>query len=184
VSRLEKLLPSVLTREQTALYEQIVEGPRKTANPSNMIVDENGGLEGPFNAMLLSPALGAALQGLGSAVRFSSSLQPRARELAILMVAHHSASDFEWKAHEALGRSVGLSLDEIDAIRCGRSPVLHDELESAVVSTVESLVTENDLDDARFMESTKVLGVAGVFEITTLVGYYQTLALQMRVFRT
>jgi 4-carboxymuconolactone decarboxylase len=183
MSRLEKLLPSMLTLEQTALYEQIVEGPRKAAHASSMIVNENGGLEGPFNAMLLSPALGAALQGLGSAVRFSSSLPPRARELAILIVAHHSASDFEWKAHEAIGRSVGLS-DEIDAIRCGRLPVLQDELESAVVSTVESLVTENDLDDACFTESTKVLGVEGVFEITTLVGYYQTLALQMRVFRT
>jgi 4-carboxymuconolactone decarboxylase len=133
--------------------------------------------------MLLSPALGTALQELGLAVRFSSSLSPRARELAILIVAQHAKSDFEWRAHEAIGLTVGVTCDEIDAIRRGHIPMLDDEAESAVVLVAESLVTVSDLDDTTFTQCTKVLGVSGIFEMTTLVGYYQTLALQMRVFR-
>ena len=42
---------------------------------------------------------------------------------------------------------------------------------------------DGDLDDARWAEASTALGDAVVFELTTLVGYYSTLALQLRVFR-
>lgn len=181
--RLEKLQPSMLTPEQTILYARIVHGPRHGTAATSPLVDESGGLEGPFNAMLLSPTLGTALQELGSTVRFSSSLPPRARELAILIVAHHSKSEYERRAHEVIGLDVGLTHKEIESIRGGHLPKLHDEVESVVVNVAVSLTTESDLDDATFVRCTKVLGAAGVFEMMTLVGYYQMLALQMRVFR-
>ena len=40
-----------------------------------------------------------------------------------------------------------------------------------------------DLDDAEYREAVDHLGTAGLFELLTLVGYYATLALQLRVFR-
>ena len=40
-----------------------------------------------------------------------------------------------------------------------------------------------DLDDARTPRLSTTLGQAGLFELLTLVGYYATLALQLRVFR-
>ena len=42
---------------------------------------------------------------------------------------------------------------------------------------------DGDLDDERWAEASASLGAAVVFELTTLVGYYATLALQLRVFR-
>lgn len=52
----------------------------------------------------------------------------------------------------------------------------------AVGSTVVALL-DGDLDDARWAAASDSLGAAVVFELTTLVGYYRTLALQLRVFR-
>ena len=40
-----------------------------------------------------------------------------------------------------------------------------------------------DLDDAEYREAVDHVGTAGLFELLTLVGYYATLALQLRVFR-
>jgi 4-carboxymuconolactone decarboxylase len=133
--------------------------------------------------MLLQPGLGAALQALGSAVRFHGTLPGRARELAILVVAVHWASAFEQQAHEAAGRQAGLTEAELAAVRAGQEPGLADPAERAAVRAARALVRAGDLDDEEYAAAVAGLGEAGVFELTTLVGYYATLALQLRVFR-
>ena len=55
--------------------------------------------------------------------------------------------------------------------------------ESVVARTAAALVARGDLDDAEYREAVDHLGPAGLFELLTLVGYYATLALQLRVFR-
>ena len=49
--------------------------------------------------------------------------------------------------------------------------------------TTRALVREGDLDDQHYEYAVTVLGEAGLFELTTIVGYYATLALQLRVYR-
>jgi 4-carboxymuconolactone decarboxylase len=44
-------------------------------------------------------------------------------------------------------------------------------------------MTQGDVDDTQWQEWAPLAGHVTVFELTTLVGYYTTLALQMRVFR-
>ena len=53
---------------------------RRSVSPVGL-VDDQGRLQGPFNAMLFHPAIGMALQELGRALRFSGELPPRAREI-------------------------------------------------------------------------------------------------------
>jgi 4-carboxymuconolactone decarboxylase len=48
---------------------------------------------------------------------------------------------------------------------------------------VEALVLHGDLGDEEYARAVDELGERGVFELTALVGYYATLALQLRVFR-
>jgi len=42
---------------------------------------------------------------------------------------------------------------------------------------------QGDLDDAEYRQVIEHVGPGGLFELLTLVGYYVTLALQLRVFR-
>jgi 4-carboxymuconolactone decarboxylase len=181
-ARIPKLPPASLDDEQRSLYQAIAGGRRAQGRQLFRLVDDQGRLEGPFNAFLLQPRLGAALQALGSSVRYDTGLDDRCREIAILVVAAHWRSDFEWYAHEAVGRSVGLADAELAAVRDGRHDTLAG-LEAVAARTVAALLARGDLDDAEYREAVGYLGAGGLFELLTLVGYYATLALQLRVFR-
>jgi 4-carboxymuconolactone decarboxylase len=167
---------------QQSLYDSIAGGPR--ANGPFTLVDEAGRLTGPFNAMLLWPPLGSALQALGAAVRYQTTFSDRAREIAILVVAQVCDSAFERYAHEAVGRVAGLSGSELDALRAGRFDGFTDPYERLVADTAMALASRHDLTDAEYAAARDGgLGEAGIFELSTLVGYYATLALQLRAFR-
>jgi 4-carboxymuconolactone decarboxylase len=178
------ILPAAdLNDQQRELYDRIVHGRRASGPRLSSLSGPDGGLIGPFNAMLYAPAVGEALQALGVSVRYGTSLTDRARELAILAVANHWDSAFERRAHEAIGRSVGLTDDEIEALRAGNEPDLDDPTERSVVKVARALLSRGDLDDEEFDEARAALGLPGLVELSTLVGYYGTLALQMRIFR-
>jgi 4-carboxymuconolactone decarboxylase len=182
MTRLEPIPPTNLDPEQRTLYASITEGPRAQGPRSFDLTGEDGALLGPFNALLLAPRLGSALQELGAAVRYQSALTARTREIAILTVAARWDSAFERASHESVGRAVGLSAEEMSEIRAGGIPALDDPHEQACAHLVRGMV-EGDVDDKAWDTWAHVVGAATVFELTTLVGYYATLALQMRVFR-
>jgi len=181
-ARLAKLLPGALDAAQRGVYDAISGGRRAQGPQLFRLVDDNGGLEGPFNAFLLQPRLGGALQAVGAAVRYETSLSDRAREIAILVVSVHWDSGFERYAHEAVGRHVGLTDEEFAALRERRYDVLP-EGEQVVARTAGLLTADGDLDDTAYDEAVAALGQDGLFELLTLVGYYAALALQLRVFR-
>jgi 4-carboxymuconolactone decarboxylase len=181
-ARIPKLEPSSLDAEQRSLYDVITGGRRAQGPQIFLLTDADGRLEGPFNAFLLQPRLGMALQALGSSVRYDTGLDDRCREIAILVVAAHWRSDFEKYAHEAAGRSVGLGDAELAAVRDGSHARLAGR-EAVVARTAGALAARGDIDDAEYLEAVEHLGTAGLFELLTLVGYYATLALQLRVFR-
>jgi 4-carboxymuconolactone decarboxylase len=181
-ARIAKLAPGSLDGEQRRLYEAIAGGRRAQGPQLFRLADQEGHLEGPFNAFLLQPRLGQALQALGSSVRYDTGLDDRCREIAILAVAAHWRSDFEWYAHEAVARAAGLGEAELATVRDGSHTALAGR-EAVVARTAALLAARGDLDDGEYHEAIEHVGAAGLFELLTLVGYYATLALQLRVFR-
>ena len=181
--RLDRLTPERLSGEQAAIYATIADGPRASGQQYFALANDDGALNGPFEALLLSPAVGAAVQELGAAVRYHSGLPSRLREMAILLVTAHCDSAFELMAHTALGRAAGLDDDDLDALRDGRTPPSADADESAACAAVRALLDDGDLSDEAYAAAVDQLGERAVFELTTLVGYYTLLALQLRVFR-
>jgi 4-carboxymuconolactone decarboxylase len=179
--RLRPLVPYELDASQAEVYAAIVGGPRGGA--AVPLTDDAGALTGPFNAMLYAPRIGIVLQELGAALRYRTSLDARTREIAILVVAAHWQSRFEQYTHEAVGRQCGLTEAEIEALRQGEPLTLPDQHEQAVYDVVRALVVERDLDDDAFTAARQALGEATLVELSTLVGYYALLALQLRVFR-
>ena len=183
MTRLAGLPPDDLDEDQRRLYADITGGPRGQGSRPFELTDDTGALAGPFNAMLLRPAIGSALQALGLAIRYRGDLPGRTRELVILAVAAHWDSEFERAAHQASGRAAGLREEEMAAILAGHEPDLADPAERAAVRAAWALARTGDLDDQQYAGALAALGTGGIFELTTLVGYYATLALQLRVFR-
>jgi 4-carboxymuconolactone decarboxylase len=192
--RLALLSPTELTVDQTALYQSLTGGARAKGKQHFSLVDSNGGLVGPFNALLTNPAIGNAIQALGSALRFGGSLTPIAREAIILVVANYHRSDFEWEAHLRIARSVGLSESLIGAIKLGDgSPALglaginSAEIEDAsilsCITVAKTLLQSGDLSDSQFAEAGLHLNEGSILEVAALVSYYGLLATIMRMFR-
>ncbi len=180
-ARVRPLTPGELTAEQSALYGAITGGLRAQEPQHFALTAEDGALRGPFDLMLRSPAVGTAQQELGTAIRFRTALSDRVRELAILLVAAHRDSTFERESHEAIARALGFGEPELAAVR-----TLDLSGFSGGERTVGQAVLElldGDLSDASWDSASAALGLDGLFELTALVGYYSTLALQLRVFR-
>lgn len=179
--RTDNLLPDQMNPEQKELYEAIIHGPRAQGRQHFALTDDAGRLSGPFGDLLLSPRVGKALQTLGSTLRYETDLSDRAREIAILTVAARHRSSFEQESHEAVARALGFKQEELDAIRL-EDMAPFDRYESQVGQTVLALLG-GDLDESTWEVSEEVLGRRTIFELVTLVGYYSSLALQLRIFR-
>lgn len=182
--RLPWFAPQDLDAPARALYDAIAGGPRAQGARAFPLTDEDGRLNGPFNAMLVSPEVGTALQELGAAIRYRTSLGARAREIAILEVSVLRRCSFEWYAHERVGRQAGLTGDEIAALHAGREAPSFTAEESLVRELARTLLRERDLDDAAFARAEQALGTRVLMELIALVGYYDLLALSLRVWRT
>lgn len=182
--RLPWFAPQDLDPPARALYDAIAGGPRAQGARAFPLTDEDGRLNGPFNAMLVSPEVGTALQELGAAIRYRTSLGARAREIAILEVSVLRRCSFEWYAHERVGRQAGLTGEEIAALHAARDAPSFTAEESLVRELARTLLRERDLDDAAFARAEQALGTRVLMELIALVGYYDLLALSLSVWRT
>jgi 4-carboxymuconolactone decarboxylase len=175
--RLRPLRPDELDAEQRAVYDALADPPGRVG------LDPDGSLQGPFDAMLRAPRSGAALQAVGAALRYGGVLPERVRELATLQVAAHHRSEFEWHAHAPIAVAAGLPEALVAAVRIGARVEPDDPAERAAAVVVTQLLERGDVDDEAWAGAVGQLGAAGAVELTTLVGYYSLLAMQMRVLR-
>jgi 4-carboxymuconolactone decarboxylase len=174
--------PDEMTEEQVALYKLFATGKRAQPGTPFSLVDETGRLQGPPAAWILAPAVGRALEQLGGAVRYERTLPPRASEIAILLVAHHYRSPFELHAHTRAGAAAGLSPEDLDVLAAGQPPVLATEPEQVIYAVTRRLLAAAALDDEEYAQAVSVLGQGGLLELTTLIGWYSMLAIQLSVF--
>src|SRR3982074_142176 len=86
------------------------------------VVNDAGGLVGPFTAWVHAPAAGARLSALGATLRFETSLDRRLLELAIIVVAAHWKAEFEWWAHARMAREHGVDDGIVAAVGRGETP--------------------------------------------------------------
>lgn len=181
MSRLPDLRPDGLSDEQRRLYDAVAGGDR-ARDASFRLTEADGSLVGPFGALLLNPSLGDALQKVGAAIRFGGTLDPAVREVAILAVAAEHRSAFEWWAHEPVARRAGLTDAQITALRAGEAPAFDDGAATAAHAFSTALIAGGRPDDATFETAREALGLDGIMELVTLVGYYTLLAQLMDTF--
>ena len=116
--RLPAMVTPRLNDAQQKLYNNIVDS-RINIVGKEALFDKQGGLRGPWNPEVASPALGQHLERLGDAVRHENSLEARLYEIAILVVSVHWKAQFEWFAHEKLARKAGVAEAAFPLIKAG-----------------------------------------------------------------
>jgi 4-carboxymuconolactone decarboxylase len=169
MNRLPPLDPETLSLRQREVYQTILNSARHS-------------VEGPLRAWLASPEFADQAQALGQKCRFGSSLAPRLSELAILTVAAHWKSEFEWHAHAPLALQAGLSAAVVDAVRLGSAASFANRDESIVQAFAVELLTHHRVCEQTFNAARECFGDEGVVDLIGLLGYYTLIAMTIAAF--
>jgi 4-carboxymuconolactone decarboxylase len=189
MARLQGLSLDRLTAEQRTLFDAILSGRRgqaltaaANAGAAGGLLDASGALVGPFNAWLLSPAIGDRIQRLGESIRFGSSLPQNVLEVAILVEAREWRAEFEWWAHVRLARRAGVGNEVIAAIQDQREPVFDDRGEEIAWRFSRELLERRRVSATTYGAAREHFGETGVMELVTLLGYYTLVSMTLNAF--
>lgn len=164
--RIPLVTEATMTKEQREVYDAMLTGPRKSAPV------------GPLAIAMHRPELAQAMSALGLVLRFGSSFEPRLREFTILFTGRHWDCQFEWASHEGEARKAGLSDASIETLRAGGTQFEAAD-EQAIHDYGSELLTRHFASNATYQGVLALFGVAGVVELTALIGYYGLVALTL-----
>jgi len=103
-------------------------------------------------------------------------------ELAILIVAAHWRSEFEWAGHSQLAIAAGLSDAAIDALRRRVEPSFTEADEAAVYRFACELLENQTISDTVFESAAQHFGLIGIVELIGILGYYTLIAMTLAAF--
>jgi alkylhydroperoxidase family enzyme len=127
-----------------------------------------------FRALANSPDGARAFHGVGQFIRFKSRLDPRLRELAILMVGYVTRSPYEWSHHVEIGRKFGVSDADIRALMDeaeGRSSTL-EPLAKTILKAAAEMTRDLAVSDATFAELRASLDKECTVDLVITISFY------------
>lgn len=169
-----------LTSDQQAVWDCVTNGRR---GPAARMINEEGGLVGPFNAPLHAATTGRRIVELGEALRFDTEIDNRLLELAVCMVGAHWRSNFEWYAHSRMAIDAGITPEAVAAIERGEEPVLERDDEIAIHALTRALLADGRASDEIYQAAQGHLGDQGIVELVQLIGYYCLISLTLNTFQ-
>ncbi len=176
MSRLPYLRRDDLDPDRQAVWDGVV-GSR-----GDQLINEQGGLAGPFNAFVQAPDVGRHLTALGRVLRFETSIERRLSEVAIITVGAAWKAEFEWWAHSQMARKHGVPDEVVDAIGRGEDPPFTAADERTVYAVARQLTGSGRVDQETYDAAQRLLGDAGVVEIVSLCGYYTLISFLLNAF--
>jgi len=167
--RLPPLRQDQFTAAQRTAAEQAAAGPRE-------------GVIGPLVALLRSPELMTRVRGVGGYFLWGETALPDdVRELTILIVARQWTQQYEWTYHRGIAERVGVPAAVCADLAEGRRPEPLVGHLLAAYDLVTELLRQHAVSDRSYQRALAQFGEAGVVELTTLAGYYTTLAMIMNM---
>ena len=127
-----------------------------------------------YKILAHSPDAARAFQGLGRFIRYGSTLDPRLREMAIVMVGYLARSPYEYSHHIKIGRDFGVSDDDFLALideAEGCEPVL-DPLDRAVLAAAREMTSEGTLGDATYAALSQRLSKEHLLDLIITIAFY------------
>ena len=137
---------------------------------------------GPSSVMIYSPEMAIRANRLSEYLGEQSNLPEKIKRLAALIAARSMDCQFVWNAQAAAGRRAGLSDALVDALRDKKPLPAMPADEAAVVHYGLELTGTNQVGQETFEAALDQLGVQGLTEFTTSMGYYRILALNANAF--
>ncbi len=121
-----------------------------------------------LNGYLLSPAV---------------SLPVRLRQLAIQRVAWIRHCRYMWSSHLRVSLALGLTREDIEAIKVGSTSPYWSDSERTLVDAVEHLVDESGMSDETWAALSVDLDYRALMDLLFIVGCYTSLTMVMNTLR-
>jgi 4-carboxymuconolactone decarboxylase len=144
---------------------------------SDRITSRRGGTRGPFLVWLRSPELCEKVEALGAFCRFESSLDPRLRELSLLIAARHWDAQYSWNAHVGKAADLGVSRESLTALAEHREPHFTSKDEDIVYRFSSEILGDHFVSDATFAAALAELGEQGIVDLIGSLGNFSMLAM-------
>lgn len=108
----------------------------------------------------------------------SSQVDPILREVLVLRTSRNVDCDYEWHHHEHIGRSVGLTDEQIAQIRKGQT--MDDADQNLMVRCADDLTKANELSDDTWRAMIERFGFGYTLDVVFTVGAYSALAMGLK----
>jgi len=114
---------------------------------------------------------------LGTAILGRLDLEPRLRELLILLVGRRSPAPYEWVQHVPIARAVGATDEQIAALERGElDAACFDDRERAALAAAAELLERPRVSDDGFAALAAHFPPRQIVELLVTVGYYMLVA--------
>ena len=170
-----------MTRTPTVTRDQVPEQFREAFDHET--ADSGGVVEsGPGSVMINSPEMRLRANHLVMYFRQTSTLPQNIQELAMILTARDKDCQYIWFAHAARARQQGISDEFVDALRDKKPLPKLPADEQIVVDYATELFTTNRVSQGTFQAALDHFGAQLLTELTTMMGYYSLLALNVNAF--
>jgi 4-carboxymuconolactone decarboxylase len=129
-------------------------------------------LRGPLAFSAYNLAAAQALHDLHDAAVPGGTLDPRTRELAILVACRETNYNLEWNGHEASGLKAGLDAKLIDVVRYNRSLTGLNEKDATVIRFGRQMFHDKKVDSATFAKAVEFWDKRGTMDMVAVMNAY------------
>lgn len=143
----------------------------KASDRTREILAKNGNAN-IFRMMAHSPSYFEQYCRLGGAIRNKGELDPIVRELAITRTGILCEAPYEVIAHKRIGRAVGVTDEQNEALEDWRSASCFTETQRAALTFTDEIVSLKKPTDAAFRSIAAKLTPAALIELQLSVGFY------------
>jgi 4-carboxymuconolactone decarboxylase len=150
---------------------------------SDRITARRGGTRGPFLIWLRRPELCEKVEALGAYCRFESALDPRLRELSLLIAARHFDAQYSWNAHVGKAASLGVSAEALTELAEGNEPRFGRRDEEVAYRFAAEILRDHFVTDETFALALGEFGESGLVDLVGSLGNYSMLAMLLNAFQ-
>ncbi len=131
-----------------------------------------------FQVLLNHPPLARAINDLLATMLWHGSLDPRLRELVIMRIGWLTACDYEWAQHWRVASRLGVTPDDLLAVRDWRGYDGFGPTERAVLAATDDVVRDGAVGAASWAACERELGgdTTVLVELVAVIGAWRMVA--------
>jgi len=127
-------------------------------------------------ALANSPGLATRVFPLANYFMTESSLNPRLRELAVLILMKRLNCEYGFSRHIEIAERVGLTRAQIDNVGSYQTSPLFTEEDKLILRYAEELTLKAQVDDQLFQQVRKLVGQQDLLELTAATAFWNMMA--------